>query len=95
MNPQPALRIAPPAFLSDPALLAVLAALPGARLVGGCVRDAIAGRPVADIDLATPHPEFMSWRWVDPHELPKLIVPFKRQLYEDVIAAFSGHLARV
>lgn len=45
-----------------------------------------------DIDLATPHPEFMSWRWVDPRELPKLIVPFKRQLYEDVIAAFSGHL---
>jgi len=56
MTSQPALRIAPPAFLSDPALLAVLAALPGARLVGGCVRDAIAGRDVADIDLATPLP---------------------------------------
>ena len=56
MTPQPALRIAPPAFLSDPALLAVLAVLPGARLVGGCVRDAIAGRAVADIDLATPEP---------------------------------------
>jgi len=50
----PALHIAPPAFLSDPALQAVLAALPGARLVGGCVRDAIAGRAVADVDLATP-----------------------------------------
>ena len=56
MSAQPALRISPPAFLSDPALLAVLAALPGARLVGGCVRDAIAGRPVADVDLATPTP---------------------------------------
>jgi len=52
----PALHIAPPAFLSDPALQAVLAALPGARLVGGCVRDAIAGRAVADVDLATPSP---------------------------------------
>jgi len=52
MSP-PALRIPPPAFLSDPALQAVLAALPGARLVGGCVRDAIAGRAVADVDLAT------------------------------------------
>ena len=50
----PALHIAPPAFLSDPALQAVLAALPSARLVGGCVRDAIAGRAVADVDLATP-----------------------------------------
>lgn len=47
-----------------------------------------------DIDLATPHPEFMSWRWVDPLDLPGLIVPFKRQLYEDVIAAFSPHLGR-
>lgn len=47
-----------------------------------------------DINLATPHPEFISWRWVDPHELPKLIVPFKRQLYENVIAAFSPHLGR-
>ena len=56
MTPVPVLRIAPPAFLSDPALLAVLAVLPGARLVGGCVRDAIAGRAVADVDLATPSP---------------------------------------
>ena len=45
-----------------------------------------------DINLATEHPEFLSWRWVDPYELPALIVPFKRRLYEDVIAAFSPHL---
>jgi poly(A) polymerase/tRNA nucleotidyltransferase (CCA-adding enzyme) len=50
----PALRISPPAFLADPALAAVLDALPRARIVGGAVRDALAGRPVADIDLATP-----------------------------------------
>lgn len=53
---EPALRIAPPAFLSDPALRAVLEALPSARLVGGSVRDTIAGREVADMDLATPEP---------------------------------------
>lgn len=40
----------------DPGLSSVLAALPGARLVGGCVRDRIAGRALADIDLATPDP---------------------------------------
>jgi poly(A) polymerase/tRNA nucleotidyltransferase (CCA-adding enzyme) len=52
---QPAARIdPPPPFLDDPALRAVLAALPDVRLVGGCVRDALAERPVADIDLATP-----------------------------------------
>lgn len=45
-----------PEFLDDPALAAVCAALPGARVVGGAVRDALAGRPVADIDLATPWP---------------------------------------
>ena len=45
-----------PEFLDDPALAAVLDALPGARLVGGCVRDALAGRAVADVDLATPEP---------------------------------------
>ena len=57
MAAEPALhRIAPPDFLADPALRAVLDALPGARLVGGCVRDALAGRPVADVDLATPDP---------------------------------------
>ena len=54
MTDGPALRIAPPPFLDDPALGAVLDALPRARLVGGCVRDALAGRPVADVDLATP-----------------------------------------
>jgi len=42
--------------LADPDLAPVLAALPRARLVGGAVRDALAGRPVADIDLATPEP---------------------------------------
>lgn len=52
----PTFRIPPPAFLADPALAAVLAALPGARLVGGCVRDALAGLPIADLDLATPEP---------------------------------------
>ena len=55
-NDTPARHIAPPAFLADPALRAILAALPRARLVGGCVRDALAHRQVADIDIATPDP---------------------------------------
>ena len=47
-----------------------------------------------DIDLATAHPEFSRWRWVDPEELPALIVPFKRKLYEDVLAAFRPLIER-
>jgi poly(A) polymerase len=45
-----------PDFLDDPALLRVWDALPQARVVGGAVRDALSGRLVADIDLATPVP---------------------------------------
>nr|WP_144300156.1 CCA tRNA nucleotidyltransferase [Elioraea rosea] len=41
-------------MLAEPGVAAVLDALPKARLVGGAVRDVLAGRPVADIDLATP-----------------------------------------
>lgn len=48
------LRIEPPDFLRDAALGRVLAALPQARIVGGAVRDALAGMAVADVDLATP-----------------------------------------
>ena len=44
----------PPPFLDDAALAIIWDALPLARVVGGAVRDALAQRPVADIDLATP-----------------------------------------
>ena len=42
-------------FLTEPALGRVWDALPDARVVGGAVRDALSGRPVADLDLAVPH----------------------------------------
>jgi len=46
----------------------------------------------ADIDpAATEHPEFDAWEWVAPGRLPDLIVPFKRQLYLDVLAEFRVH----
>jgi poly(A) polymerase/tRNA nucleotidyltransferase (CCA-adding enzyme) len=56
MNDAPALRIQPPAFLREPGLVSVMAALPEARVVGGAVRDTLAKRDVTDIDLATPRP---------------------------------------
>lgn len=46
----------------------------------------------ADIDIATEHPEFRAWKWADPDDLPILIVPFKRALYEAVVALFAAHL---
>jgi putative (di)nucleoside polyphosphate hydrolase len=48
----------------------------------------------SDIDLDTEHPEFRDWRWVDPAEMPTLIVPFKRDLYRDVLAAFQSYLSQ-
>ena len=42
----------------------------------------------ADIDPATEHPEFDAWEWVSPERLPELIVPFKRQIYLDVLEEF-------
>ncbi|MFL6863258.1 MAG: RNA pyrophosphohydrolase [Allosphingosinicella sp.] len=45
-----------------------------------------------DVDLQTAEPEFRAWRWADPAELPAMIVPFKKQLYEDVLAAFRPWL---
>lgn len=46
-----------------------------------------------DINVATEHPEFVAWRWVEMHALPKLIVPFKRPLYDDLVAEFQHLLA--
>jgi putative (di)nucleoside polyphosphate hydrolase len=46
-----------------------------------------------DINIATEHPEFSRWRWAGIAELPGLIVPFKRHLYEELVAEF-GHLAQ-
>jgi putative (di)nucleoside polyphosphate hydrolase len=45
----------------------------------------------SDIDLATEHPEFDRWQWVAPERLPGLIVPFKRQLYLDILDEFRQH----
>lgn len=36
--------------------------------------------------------EFDAWEWKAMRDLPELIVPFKRRVYEEVVAAFA-HLA--
>ena len=45
-----------------------------------------------DVDIATEHPEFNDWKWVEPDALPDLIVPFKRDLYRRLLAEFRDHL---
>jgi len=36
------------------------------------------------------HPEFLAWRWVEPDQLPDLIVPFKKRVYRQVVEEFRA-----
>lgn len=45
-----------------------------------------------DVRIETEHPEFRAWKWADPADLPAMIVPFKRTLYEAVLREFAPHL---
>jgi putative (di)nucleoside polyphosphate hydrolase len=46
----------------------------------------------SDIDIATEHPEFRAWKWIEAQRLPDLIVPFKRQLYAQILREFADYL---
>jgi putative (di)nucleoside polyphosphate hydrolase len=48
----------------------------------------------SEIDVKMPaggkhKPEFMQWRWERMENLPGLIIPFKRDVYEQVVRDFS------
>lgn len=45
------------------------------------------------VNIATAHPEFSRWRWIGAEEMLGAIVPFKRKVYEEVVAAFRPYLA--
>ena len=44
-----------------------------------------------DVNIATAHQEFRDWRWAHVDELVDLIVPFKRELYSNVLKEFAPH----
>ena len=46
----------------------------------------------ADININTAHPEFSTWKWVEPQRLPELAIDFKRKTYEDVVRIFHQYL---
>ncbi len=48
-----------------------------------------------EIDLGGEHPEFDAWRWVPLAEVPGLVVPFKRPVYERVAEEFARFTAPV
>lgn len=45
------------------------------------------------VNIVQPHQEFAEWRWIGADEMLARIVPFKRAVYEQVIAGFRSHLA--
>ena len=46
----------------------------------------------SEIKLDQKNPEFKKWKWVDLKELPNLIVPFKKKLYQDLIDEFQAFI---
>ena len=38
-----------------------------------------------EINLKTKHPEFIEWKWIEMNELPKVIVNFKKNVYEKLL----------
>jgi putative (di)nucleoside polyphosphate hydrolase len=53
----------------------------------------------ADVDLVSHNdhegPEFSAWKWFDIDDVSMLIVPFKRAVYEGVVAEFKPLLANL
>lgn len=45
------------------------------------------------ISIETDHPEFSEWVWLSSQELVEKIVPFKRDVYAQVVAEFKEHLS--
>ncbi|WP_092426243.1 RNA pyrophosphohydrolase [Alloyangia pacifica] len=46
----------------------------------------------SQVNIQTEHPEFSEWCWLQADEVLGQIVPFKRPVYEQVIAAFRDKL---
>lgn len=45
------------------------------------------------VKIASEHPEFSEWKWIKADAMVEGIVPFKRAVYEQVVAEFRDHLA--
>lgn len=47
-----------------------------------------------DIDLNAHHPEFAEWQWMELAALPRSVIGFKRDIYDQVVAAFRKFATR-
>ena len=45
-----------------------------------------------EININTKHPEFIDWQWVGVEELPKIIVLFKKHVYEEITEELKKYI---
>ena len=45
-----------------------------------------------EININTKHPEFIDWQWIDVEELPKIIVLFKKHVYEEITKELKEYI---
>ena len=43
-----------------------------------------------EINIKTKNPEFLSWKWIDPSELPNIAVSFKLNIYKKLKQALNS-----
>ncbi len=48
----------------------------------------------SDINIQTYHPEFREWKWIEKEDLLDLIIPFKRDLYTQVLEDLWPYVLR-
>ncbi len=46
----------------------------------------------SEINIATAHPEFDAWKWVNIEEVCELVVAFKRDVYARIVDEFRPHV---
>jgi len=49
----------------------------------------------SDINIATAHPEFSDWRWLRPNDVVERVVPFKRDVYRNIMDVFTPTIGRI
>ncbi len=43
-----------------------------------------------EINVNTKSPEFLEWKWVNPDELPKIVVNFKKDIYKTLLVKLNN-----
>ena len=46
----------------------------------------------SEINLQTSNPEFIEWQWLDIENLPKVIVDFKKKVYEKLLPEIKSSI---